>query len=181
MSYTAPCGHAFDFECLEDMFRRATFDESLYPPKCCQQVIPIANAQPYLDARLVATFTKKSAEFDTPDRVYCHRPKCSAFIGSATKEVNVLECPECSAETCGSCKEAAHRGLKCSDKEDLNNMAKQMHEREGWQRCHSCHHLVEKSEGCHHIICICKAQFCYLCAKPWKTCQCPQFDVPPEN
>lgn len=24
--------------------------------------------------------------------------------------------------------------------------------------------------------CPCSAEFCYLCAKPWKTCPCPQWD-----
>lgn len=180
-SYAAPCGHVFDLSCLENMFWRATRDESLFPPKCCQQTIPAEHARPFLASQLMATFQQKSVEFSTPDRVYCYKPKCSAFIGPATERASTLRCPDCAASTCGMCKEEAHSGPTCSDREDLNNMAKQMHEKEGWQRCPSCHHLVEKSEGCHHIICICKAQFCYLCAALWKGCSCPQFDVPPED
>lgn len=25
-------------------------------------------------------------------------------------------------------------------------------------------------------MCLCSTQFCYLCAAPWKTCECPQWD-----
>ena len=45
----------------------------------------------------------------------------------------------------------------------------------GFQRC-VCGYLVELTVGCYHMTCRCKRQFCYLCAKPWKTCSCPQFD-----
>lgn len=31
--------------------------------------------------------------------------------------------------------------------------------------------LLLTSHRCH-----CKAQFCYVCGEPWKTCECPQWD-----
>lgn len=163
------------------MFRKATDDESLFPPTCCRQVIPTAQARLFLNATLMATFEKKSIEFGTLDRVYCHKPKCSAFLGPASTDPARFLCTACFAQTCSSCKEAAHASRKCSDRADLNQVANQMHEQEGWQRCPTCRHLVEKSDGCHHMICLCKAEFCYLCATPWKECECPRFDVPPEE
>ena len=30
--------------------------------------------------------------------------------------------------------------------------------------------------GCHHMTCICKKQFCYVCTGTWKTCGCPQWE-----
>lgn len=150
------------------------------PPQCCQSTVPISDARVHLDKELVETFNKKTLEFSTISRVYCARPTCSAFIGATTDEATPLKCPECSTETCGYCKAQAHAGSDCSDKEELNDMARDMHEKEGWQRCPSCHHLVELSIGCYHIICVCKAQFCYLCGTQWKGCSCPQFAVPPD-
>ncbi|KAI0690700.1 hypothetical protein BC835DRAFT_1548023 [Cytidiella melzeri] len=180
--YTAPCGHDFDIPCLREMFRRATHDESLYPPKCCQQRIPISDVLEHLNPAILTAFVSKAVEYDTRDRVYCHRPRCSAFLGAATTTASSYHCEMCYAMTCGLCKSEAHSTrLRCSDTLELNDLAKDMHKQCGWQRCHSCHHLVEKSDGCHHITCICKAQFCYLCNAPWKTCECPQFDVPPEE
>lgn len=47
---------------------------------------------------------------------------------------------------------------------------------EGWQRCPGCHRLVELLHGCYHMTCLCRTQFCYLCAVLWKGCTCPQWD-----
>lgn len=162
------------------MFQSAIRDESLYPPKCCQARIVVSDASDLLDSELVEAFVKKSVEYDTRDRLYCHKPRCSAFLGAATNDATPLRCPECCAETCGLCKVEAHPKRECSDTQELNDVAKEMHEQQGWQRCYSCHHLVEKSDGCHHITCVCAAEFCYLCATRWKECACPRFDVPDE-
>lgn len=34
--------------------------------------------------------------------------------------------------------------------------------------------------GTDHSSCICKAEFCYVCAKTWKNCNCPLFNHPEE-
>ena len=49
-------------------------------------------------------------------------------------------------------------------------------EREGWRRCYKCRSLVEKTSGCRHMTCTCKAQFCYTCGSKWKTCGCTEVD-----
>ncbi|KAI0085641.1 hypothetical protein BDY19DRAFT_431800 [Irpex rosettiformis] len=181
-AYCAPCGHSFDNACLEDMFRRATYDESLYPPRCCQQRISISNVRHLLNPPVASLFDRKASEYETRDRVYCHIPKCSAFLGAGTSEPCLIYCHLCppGSATCGMCKAGAHPGRKCSATQELNQLATDMHQQQGWQRCYSCGHLVDKTDGCHHITCVCHAQFCYLCAAEWKTCTCPRFDVPPE-
>lgn len=171
---TALCGHTYDVECLEVMFRKATTDESLFPPKCCQVTIPLTEVELYFEPDFLLRFARKTLEYSTKDRVYCARPTCSAFIGPATSKVSSMACPECTSRTCGTCKEEAHLGRSCTA--TLNNVVLNMAQREGWQRCYSCKHLVELDHGCFHITCLCKAQFCYLCAEPWKTCTCPQFE-----
>lgn len=180
LGYQAPCGDFFDMGCLEDMFRRATIDESLFPPRCCQLSIPTADAEANLSSELMKLYNKKAIEFNTPNRMYCSQPRCSAFIGSGTAEAVELICPECFVSTCGHCKAEGHGQVQCSHTDDMNSMAKDMHDKDGWQRCYECHHMVELSVGCYHIICICKAQFCYLCGTKWKECSCPQFAVPPD-
>lgn len=179
-AYEAPCGHFFDTQCLEAMFRKATVDESLFPPKCCQLEIPPQHARERLNCELMVLFDRKAVEFGTKNKLYCSEPRCSAFIGPATDEVTWMECPECSSMTCGFCKSSAHPGTACSDTDDLKRTAKEMREKQGWQRCYSCHHMVELTVGCYHIICTCHAQFCYLCGAKWKQCDCPQFAVPPD-
>ena len=183
----APCGHLFDAGCMETIFVKATLDESLYPPRCCQPILA-ASVRQYLDASKMLAFDKKALEFDTPapDRVYCCRKQCSAFLGHSTSTPVPVSCTneDCSSQTCGSCRKEGHGSTSCpnSEREELEfvKIADDLHEKNGWTRCYSCRHLVEKSEGCYHMTCVCKAQFCYLCGTPWKECDCPQFEIPAE-
>ncbi|KAI0824146.1 hypothetical protein BC628DRAFT_1339647 [Trametes gibbosa] len=176
------CGHTFDTCCLREMFQRATVDETLFPPKCCQGAVALSTAEPHLDAPLVARFQKKSREFSTVDRVYCHNAACAAFLGPATPDTPdaaTLRCEECGAGTCAGCKAQSHPGVPChfQAEEAVIDLGKE----HGWQRCTACKHLVELSIGCYHIICRCNYQFCYLCGAQWKQCNCELFYVPPEE
>ncbi|KAI0762798.1 hypothetical protein C8Q74DRAFT_179290 [Fomes fomentarius] len=132
-----------------------------------------------LGAPLVEQYKRKSREFKTKDRVYCHNPTCSAFLGGATATPAALRCTECHSETCGSCKDAAHDGQTCDARHD--EVMLEYAKGQGWQRCPACKHLVELTEGCYHMTCRCEKQFCYLCAAVWKTCECPLFHVPDEE
>lgn len=170
----APCGHFYDVGCLTELFRSATVDESLFPPRCCQQPFVFDTIRPFLNVRLALEFQTKSREFSTPNRVYCHRPTCSAFLGAVTPEPTALRCSKCYTRTCGTCKEQAHAPLPCDTALDQPILA--LAEQEGWKRCPGCHHLVELAVGCFHMTCRCRYQFCYVCAAQWKTCGCPQWE-----
>ncbi|KIP11509.1 hypothetical protein PHLGIDRAFT_477035 [Phlebiopsis gigantea 11061_1 CR5-6] len=170
----APCGHYYDVSCLGDLFRTATIDESLYPPRCCQQSFVLRDVRRYLGDTVARAFEKKALEFGTANRVYCHRPACSAFLGAATSTPRSYLCLSCYIRTCGQCKQADHAPHPCDtaqDREVLN-----LAEQEGWKRCPGCSHLVELAYGCYHMTCRCRKQFCYLCAADWKTCGCPQWE-----
>ena len=161
------------------MFERATRDESLFPPKCCQTVIELGLARDYLDVPLMALYQSKAREFGTKDRVYCYNPVCSAFLGGATAAATALRCAYCRAETCGSCKEAAHPDrTRClnSEEESRDEALLAFAREQGWQRCPDCRYVVERTDGCFHMTCRCAKEFCYLCAATWKTCECPRFE-----
>jgi hypothetical protein len=52
----------------------------------------------------------------------------------------------------------------------------QMGENAGWRRCYKCRNLVELTQGCSHITCRCKAQFCYICGAVWDpVVGCPNY------
>lgn len=170
----APCGHYYDSSCLVDLFRSATVDESLYPPRCCNQPFILHEVRRFLGEGLAKAFQTKALEFSTSNRVYCHRPTCSSFLGAATAAPHSYWCSKCLSLTCGQCKQATHAPRPCDTEHDheVLNLAEQ----QGWKRCPNCHHLVELSLGCFHMTCRCRKQFCYLCAADWKTCDCPQWE-----
>ncbi|KAI0768484.1 hypothetical protein BD413DRAFT_614361 [Trametes elegans] len=174
------CGHAFDKGCAREMFQRATVDETLFPPKCCQGAVKLHEVEQHLDRALLDLYHKKSREFTTVDRVYCHNPACAAFLGPAAAAPATLSCGECDAPgTCAHCKDQTHPGVPCHFQAE--DVVLGLGKDRGWQRCPACKHLVELDIGCYHMTCRCSQQFCYLCATPWKQCKCDLFFVPPED
>ncbi|KAI1471700.1 uncharacterized protein F4812DRAFT_467676 [Daldinia caldariorum] len=170
----APCEHEYCLHCLEQLFRNATTDETLYPPRCCRQQIPLEPNQRFLPNDLVTTFREKAVEFSTPNRTYCHQATCSVFIHPDTYVNNVATCRTCRSSTCITCKRQSHDG-DCPHDEDLQQVIRLAQE-QGWRRCSNCRSMVELNTGCYHITCRCGAQFCYLCGRRWKTCVCVQWD-----
>ncbi|KAI0670091.1 hypothetical protein C8Q78DRAFT_1093558 [Trametes maxima] len=171
----APCGDLYDMECLVQLFRAATVDESLFPPSCCRQPFKLEDVCRYLDSNLRKLIEKKALEFGTKNRVYCYKPTCSSFLGAATPRATRVLCTTCWAYTCGHCKAAAHDlSFMCTNAEDAAVVA--LAEESGWKRCPGCGHLVELSIGCYHMTCRCRHEFCYLCTARWKTCSCTQWD-----
>ncbi|PHH91063.1 hypothetical protein CDD83_1808 [Cordyceps sp. RAO-2017] len=120
-------------------------------------------------------YCAKEIEFSTADRVYCHRPDCSTFVPPEFVQAGVATCPNCNAATCVACKDTEHGADNCPQDGALQEVLRVARE-SGWQQCKSCNRLVELTVGCYHMTCLCRAQFCYLCGEPWKTCGCPIWD-----
>ncbi|KAI0757208.1 hypothetical protein C8Q80DRAFT_84286 [Daedaleopsis nitida] len=174
------CCHFLDVACLRTLYENAIRDEALYPPKCCQDTLDFDTLGEYLTSSIRDQYRRKAREYRTRDRVYCHDPACSSFLSGATAAPTCIRCTDCGSETCGCCKAQAHRGRACVESLSDEGMLDFARE-QGWQRCPSCHHLVERAEGCYHMTCRCEKEFCYLCAAAWKTCACPRFmDIPDE-
>jgi hypothetical protein len=74
------------------------------------------------------------------------------------------------------CRRVAHRpGQDCPDDWELDEVLR-LGDRSGWRRCFKCRTLVELSQGCTHMTCRCKAQFCYICGAIWDPLVgCPNF------
>ncbi|CAN8097457.1 unnamed protein product [Discula destructiva] len=169
----APCGDSYCRPCLVELFTRSLTDESLFPPRCHGQHIPAETHRDLLGAPLLGRFLAQKLEFETPNRTYCYRPQCTAFIPPQFVHDEVARCVRCGDSTCAICKKRTHSGDCPEDTatQDLLSFAQEA----GWQRCYSCRRLVELRTGCNHITCRCNAQFCYVCAAPWKTCDCEQW------
>ncbi|KAK0495891.1 hypothetical protein EDD18DRAFT_1463091 [Armillaria luteobubalina] len=174
---TAPCGHTYDASCMEALISAATKDESLFPPRCCRDPIPIESVQSHIDATVLATFKEKSVEFSTPIRVYCSNPKCSRFLGPKNdgKSPSVPITCSCTTITCNSCRgNIAHGDVfshTCSS-DTLEKEVRALADKKKWATCPGCSNLVELSSGCNHMTCRCGTQFCYYCNAKWGACDC---------
>ena len=145
---TAPCGDHYCKVCIGQLYDLAMKDESLFPPRCCRQPIPLGIATRMLTSDQVQKFLEKSVEFSTPNRTYCHDTSCLAFIRPDNISGEKAMCT-CGALTCVVCKAAAHEGDCPEDPAYASLMA--FATAEGYQTCRQCKRLVELSIGCNHM------------------------------
>ncbi|KAF8627550.1 hypothetical protein AX15_004370 [Amanita polypyramis BW_CC] len=199
-TFSTVCDHHVCRSCITRNIEICMRDETAYPPKCCDQKIPLIEIVNIIqDASLKEKYKAKCTEYETPirNRVYCF--KCADFLGSKVANStgpssslssslslshppvlfptirSIMYCTECSTATCTSCKQNSHLGQPCQETPSEAALKRLAIER-GWQTCPDCQAIVELFYGCYHIKCRCTTEFCYLCAKKWKGCNCDNFD-----
>ncbi|KEQ68213.1 hypothetical protein M436DRAFT_77066 [Aureobasidium namibiae CBS 147.97] len=148
-TFSTPCRHRYCPECLTVLFDNATKDESMYPPRCCEQVILLASVRSIITTELADTFADKAEEYETLDRTYCVNPSCGRFIPPSVMSYNHAGCHECGTSTCARCKKKYHAG-HCLPDHDMEKLLKLAKEKK-WQSCSNCRRLVEKRSRCDHI------------------------------
>ncbi|KAG6002304.1 hypothetical protein E4U21_003255 [Claviceps maximensis] len=169
-----PCSHDYCRDCMTELFMGAINDESLFPPRCCETPIPLDLMRLFLSAKLLDTYKAKELEYATPNRTYCYVPTCSAFVPPTSVQDDVATCVECQSKTCTMCKDKTHTDDCPAD--TLTADVLRIAAENGWQRCYSCRGVIDLIMGCNHIICRCKAEFCYICGVAWKNCNCERWD-----
>lgn len=141
---TLPCKHVYCSPCLDELFRTATADVSLFPPRCCGVTVPLDASSPlpqqpnkgkgppggrveevqepsgegyrkYLSASTVAAFERRCAKLETDAEVKGEEEGDEENKDGATKEFLEM------AEACG------------------------------WARCCTCRRFVELEFGCNHM------------------------------
>ncbi|KAL8776440.1 MAG: hypothetical protein Q9213_008274 [Squamulea squamosa] len=143
------CGHDYCHECMVALFNNAMKDESLFPPRCRKQVVPLAMVQRHFAPGFSKTFRKRQVEMNTPNRTYCCTKSCSVFIEPSNIEGDKATCPDCKIQTCIICKGCAHQGDCPEDPAMISLMATAA--QEGYKQCPSCRLLVELTFGCNHM------------------------------
>ncbi|KAH8645592.1 hypothetical protein BGZ60DRAFT_424912 [Tricladium varicosporioides] len=165
---TLPCKHIYCGNCLSGAFKTALSSKT--PFQCCKQKVPIALGTGHLSTTFQKTYSLLVIELSTKNPLYCSLPACHKFIPPSTIHGPTATCPspKCTARTCRACKKKEHKGVCKEDKE--GNIVRKLGEKKGWKCCPSCGSMVEKTEGCLHITCRCKAQWCYACLRNWGVC-----------
>ncbi|KAI4134829.1 MAG: hypothetical protein L6R39_007854, partial [Caloplaca ligustica] len=143
--------------------------------------IPLKHVDRLFDTRFKMKWNQKYQEYTTKNRLYCPRRGCGEWI----KPANIFDdgtgrkygkCARCKTKVCATCNGRYHPNSRTCPKDDATKQFIAIAKKEGWQRCFNCSATVELKEGCNHMTCRCKAEFCMICGVKWKGCDCPWFN-----
>ncbi|KAA8618715.1 RING finger domain-containing protein [Pyrenophora tritici-repentis] len=190
---SVPCGrHWICSDDVASFFEHATNNESLFPPKCCGQILLLEDYEDHVPFDVAWAYQKKEqgeyailAKF----RVYCGHPPCATFLHPTshlqdpeTKTAYAIcEAEGCGKLTCTKCRALIQDGIEnheCQKDEEAKRF-KQAAAENGYQECTGCGATVELSEACKHITCGCGQSFCYVCGRDWEDYHaCPIYGPP---
>ncbi|KAF6221675.1 hypothetical protein HO133_001643 [Letharia lupina] len=181
-----PCKHRMCNACLRRLFTLSTTDPQHMPPTCCtKDCIDLKHVDKLFDNNFKRKWNRKYQEYTTKNRIYCPARGCGSWIKPAHIHVDTSgganggrkygKCQRCKTKVCCTCNNKWHSSRECPKDAATQEFIKVAKE-EGWQRCFNCSATVELKEGCNHMTCRCRAEFCMICGLKWKTCDCPWFN-----
>ena len=174
------------FSCLRRIFNLSVTDPQHMPPTCCTaDVIPLKHVDRLFDNKFKNLWNQKYQEYTTKNRIYCPARKCGEWIKPANIHTDTSggtnhgrkygKCQRCGTKVCCLCNNRWHTSRECP-KDAATQEFIRIAKKEGWQRCYNCKATVELKEGCNHMTCRCRAEFCMICGLQWKSCDCPWFN-----
>lgn len=172
--------------CLRRIFTMSVKDPAHMPPKCCtSECIPLNKVDKLFGYKFKVKWNRKYEEYTTKNRIYCPARGCGEWIkpthiyidttGGTNGGRKYGKCSRCKTKVCVTCNQKWHLRRECPKDESTARFA-EIAKQEGWQRCFNCSAMVELREGCNHMTCRCRAQFCMICGSKWKSCDCPWFN-----
>ncbi|KAL9672019.1 hypothetical protein QQ045_009593 [Rhodiola kirilowii] len=181
------CSHKFCNHCIATYLATKVQDNIALvncPQFGCQGTLDPQTCRPILPQPVYERWENALCESMIlgSQKVYCPYKDCSAMlVDDGEEEVMASECPHCHRLFCAKCKVSWHSGIGCAEfqasrndrgREDL--MAIELAKNNNWRRCPKCCFYVEKIDGCKHITCRCKYEFCYGCGSKYTgaTCLC---------
>ncbi|CAG7949114.1 unnamed protein product [Penicillium salamii] len=136
-----------------------------FPVKCCREEIHLEDIVSTMGTRNRKRYISRTEEQAVPadERIYCPRATCGQWIHPNSKgpRPGTRLCTQCRAKVCCACREFAHGPWPCADDESLKTVLGMAKDNK-WQRCTKCHYMVEKVDGCNHILCRCGHHFWYV-------------------
>ena len=178
------CNCYYCTPCLNLSFKAGCVNMASFPPKCCGKPLRISIWGSMLESDTLDRYKKIEAEFSANRPLYCASPKCSTFISEedvlSGEEVGI--CQKCSNSTCRRCRRLMNdhavwqiENRVCPKEEEDVVKLYELGNEKRWKQCPSCCNMVEKTDGCNHMDCVCGVEFCYRCGKLFDeddSCEC---------
>ena len=182
--HSLACNHWFCTDCWSLFWEsqlsdadNATFAKCM--DRSCHLLVDKVRARQWLSAPQFARYERffvHSFVQKNPSTVWCSSPSScnniALFTGPGAPPLNFVVLCTCGWHFCWHCKEAQHRPATC----DQNQLWKQQMAKEGgaptWvlqhtKACPGCSSPIEKNEGCLHMTCKCRHEFCWMVRFPF--------------
>ncbi|KAG4438121.1 hypothetical protein IFR05_006401 [Cadophora sp. M221] len=162
-----PCNHPYCGDCIKGAFKSAYKSRSLF--QCCGTPVPTSSVTRNLSSSFIGKYNLMVLELKTKKPKYCSSARCNKFIPPAEIHGPIAICPYCKAKTCVACGSKEHSGVCAEDK--AGKAVEALAQKKGWKQCPKCSQILERTEGCLHMTCRCKAEWCYSCLRDWSVCR----------
>ncbi|KAK2404944.1 RING/U-box superfamily protein [Trifolium repens] len=182
------CYHSFCSECVIKQVATKIQDKISIvscPGLNCKGLLELESCRSLLPKELIDKWYDSLCEslFVTVPKFYCPFKDCSAMLldenegGEEEEDIRESECPFCHRLFCARCHVPWHPGIGCEEYQKLtldergseDLLVRELANQKQWRRCPKCKFYVEKNEGCLHITCRCRFEFCYACGEQWSS------------
>ncbi|XP_016450089.1 E3 ubiquitin-protein ligase RSL1-like [Nicotiana tabacum] len=171
--------HSFCSGCI-GLHAQSKIQQNIFPVTCpglrCRAIIEPETCKSIIPEDVFARWEEGLSESSllACEKFYCPYKNCSELlIYDHDEEIIECICPSCQRLFCASCCVPWHTGLDCDkfqkeekDKEE-DLKVEELAKNSKWMKCPHCKHIVQKADGCIHITCWCKYEFCYVCGGTW--------------
>ncbi|XP_045787340.1 E3 ubiquitin-protein ligase RSL1-like [Trifolium pratense] len=177
------CYHSFCSECVVKQVSTKIQDNITNvscPGLNCKGLLELESCRSLLPKALIDRWDDALSEalLLTVPKFYCPFKDCSAMLlgeNEGVGDIRESECPFCHRLFCARCYVPWHPGVGCEEYQKMNPdergredlLVKELAKQKKWKRCPRCKFYVEKRDGCLHITCRCKFEFCYACGERW--------------
>ncbi|KAF5729191.1 hypothetical protein HS088_TW21G01350 [Tripterygium wilfordii] len=204
MMITMKCSHEFCSHCMRT-YVDGKVQSSQVPVRCpqlgCKYYISTGECRLFLPHVSYEYFEKALEEADVlhSDKMYCPFPSCSVLFdpneclsarasSSSQSDNSCVECPVCQRFICVECGVPWHSSMSCEEYQCLpleerdaaDITLHRLAQNQRWRRCQQCRRMIELAQGCYHMTCLCRHEFCYSCGAEYRngqqTCQCAFWD-----
>ncbi|KAK2458361.1 E3 ubiquitin-protein ligase RNF144A [Trifolium repens] len=179
------CYHSFCSECVVKQVSTKIQDNITNvscPGLNCKGLLELESCRSLLPKELIDRWDDALSEalLLTVPKFYCPFKDCSAMLlteNEGVGDIRESECPFCHRLFCARCLVTWHPGVGCEEYQKLNPnergredlLLRELAKKKKWKRCPRCRHYIEKRDGCLHMTCRCKFEFCYACGETWTT------------